>query len=103
MNAAWLKARRERIAPGPRVHGKLLSCVPEIAELQKSAPPGCCVFCEDPLPREGTKAICCGTRPCRTSYNRLNTAHARELGRARAELGRAPAHDAADRLFMECL
>jgi hypothetical protein len=82
-SAEWLKRRREAIAPGPRAHGRLLSRVPEIAELQKSAPAGCCAFCEDPLP-PGSKAICCGQRPCRTSYNRLFTAHQRELARQRA-------------------
>lgn len=102
LNPAWLKQRRERLAPGPRLHEKLLSRVPEIAALQKSAPPGCCAFCEEPIP-PGTKAIRCRQPHCKQSYNRLFADWQRGQARHRVELAERARELADERTFMECL
>lgn len=45
-----------------------------VAELQKDTPPGCCVFCQDPIPgyeKARRKPIRCKEPECRKSYHRL--------------------------------
>jgi len=48
---------------------KKLSRVPAIAELQLSAGPGRCAFCEDPI--AGPARVHCGGEECERSYHRL--------------------------------
>lgn len=54
-----------------------------LLELQKDTPPGCCVFCQDPIPgyeKARRKPRMCKEPECQKSYHRLYDAERGQTG-----------------------